>query len=94
MTEPAHRSVIWSARSRRDLEGIRAYIGQFKPLAAQRFAARLVAAVESLADHPNRGRPAGQVHEMVAVSPYVVRYRVTATTVQIIHITHGAQRPE
>jgi len=94
VTEVIRRSVIWSARSRRDLESIRAYIGLFKPLAAQRFTARLVAAVESLADHPERGRPAGQVRELVAVAPYVVRYKVTADAVQIIHITHGAQRPE
>jgi toxin ParE1/3/4 len=94
MTEPARRIVIWSAHSRRDLEGIRAYIGQFAPLAAQLFTARLVAAVESLADQPDRGRAAGRLRELVAVSPYVVRYRVTAGAVQIIRIKHGAQRPE
>jgi plasmid stabilization system protein ParE len=78
----------------RNLRDIRAYISQFAPLAAQRFTHRLVAAVESLADQPDRGRPVGQrARELVIVAPYVVRYRVTATSVEIIRIRHGAQRP-
>lgn len=89
------RQVIWSDRSRQDLQNIDAYIGQFAPLAAQRFTGRLVAAVESLATHPHRGRPAGRyARELVVIAPYLVRYRVTAEAVQIIRIKHGAQRPD
>lgn len=87
-------SVQWSQRAIRDLEGIHAYIGQFAPQAAERFTARLIAAVESLATQPDRGRPAGRFRELVAVSPYVVRYRVTREGVQIARIKHGSQRPE
>lgn len=72
--------------------GIRTYIGEFAPLAAQRFTARLVAAVESLAEHPNRGRPVGDgLRELVAVRPYLVLYEVTSEGVQVLHIKHGAQ---
>jgi plasmid stabilization system protein ParE len=93
-SEPALR-IIWSARSERDLAGIRAYIGQFAPLAAQRFALRLVGTVESLAAHPKRGRIVrGEVRELVVVAPYIVRYRVTAQAVEVIRIRHGAQRPD
>lgn len=89
-----HR-VIWSVRSRRDIEGIHAYIAQVAPLAARRFASRLVAAVESLADQPHRGRTLySEVREMVAIRPYVVRYRVKGRAVQIIRIKHGAQEPD
>ncbi|WP_454759194.1 type II toxin-antitoxin system RelE/ParE family toxin [Caulobacter segnis] len=88
-------NVIWSARSERDLKSIRAYIGQVAPLAARRFALRLVAAVESLGDHPHRGRHVrGSVREFVAIPPYVIRYRVRATVVEIVRIKHGAQQPD
>lgn len=96
MTDDVHpsRLVIWSDRSRADLEKIDGYIGQFAPLAAQRFTARLVATVESLVDHPDRGRPVrGQTRELVIMAPYLVRYRVTALGVLILGIRHGAQRP-
>jgi len=89
------RTVVWSARSKRDLEGIRAYIGQVAPLAAQRFTLRLVTAVESLTQQAHRGRPVrGEVRELVAIPPYIVRYRITADTVQIVRIKHGAQKPD
>jgi toxin ParE1/3/4 len=55
----------------------------------------LVAAVDSLTDQPHRGRTLyGEVREMVAIRPYVVRYRVKGRAVQIIRIKHGAQEPD
>jgi toxin ParE1/3/4 len=85
-------AVVWSARSERDLKSIRAYIGQVAPLAAQRLALRLISAVESLADHPQRGRLVhGDVRELVAINPYVVRYRIRAGSVEIVRIKHGAR---
>jgi len=94
VSDTVARTVEWSQRALRDPEGIHAYIGQFAPQAAERFTLRLIAAVESLATQPDRGRPAGRFRELVAVSPYVVRYRVTQGGVQIARIKHGAQRPE
>jgi toxin ParE1/3/4 len=95
MTNPPPLPVVWSERSLRDLAGIRAYIGQFAPLAAQRFTTRLVATVESLTIQPHRGRPVGRgARELVAVRPYLVIYRVTADAVQFIHIKHGAQQAD
>jgi len=94
MADHPAQAISWSPRSRRDLAGIHAYIYQFAPLAAQRFTARLVATVESLADHPNRGRPVGSgVRELAIVRPYLVRYRVTGRGVEVLRIRHGAQRP-
>jgi len=92
MTDAQPLPVLWSPRAIRDLEGIDAYIGQFAPMAAERFTARLLAAVESLTTQPDRGRPAGRFRELVAVSPYVVRYRVTRQGVEVARIKHGAQR--
>jgi addiction module RelE/StbE family toxin len=95
MTGTPPLRVIWSPRAIRDLASIDSYISQFAPLAARRFTARLVSTVRSLATNPNRGRPVGDgVRELVAVKPYLVIYEVTGGGVQILHIKHGAQRPD
>jgi addiction module RelE/StbE family toxin len=95
MSATPSRLVVWSERSRRDLVRIHDYIREFAPLAAQRFTGRLIAAVESLADHSERGRPVGRgVRELVVVRPYIVLYRLTNEAVYIVHIKHGAQRPD
>jgi plasmid stabilization system protein ParE len=49
------RGVIWTEPALRDLEGIRTYIGQFNPTAAQRIAAQLRAAGDSLTEFADRG---------------------------------------
>jgi toxin ParE1/3/4 len=88
------RHVIWSSRSRRDLEAIRAYVGQDAPLAARRLSIQLFAAGESLAALPDRGRHVGGgVRELTIIYPYIIRYLVRAEQVRIIRIKHGAQRP-
>jgi plasmid stabilization system protein ParE len=50
------RQVAWSLSARRDLSGIRGYIAAFNPYAAERMVGKLVAAVEALAEYPERGR--------------------------------------
>jgi len=87
--------VVWTAEARANLEALRAYIGEFSPLNAQRFSVRLVNAVDSLADLPDRGRPVGgDRRELTAIFPYIVRYRVTAESVVVLRIRHGARSPE
>jgi len=84
--------VIWTRRALIRLELIREYIAQFDPDAAQRFAAGLFAAGNSLQDFPNRGRPARRgSRELSIIPPYVIRYRVDAERVYIIDIKHGRQ---
>ena len=96
MTErEAHYSyrIEWSARSRGDLDAIRAYVEQHAPFAALRLADALIETAESLANHPHRGRTVyGAVRELVVVRPYLIRYRVTIDAVQIMRIRHGARR--
>ncbi|MHB8287091.1 MAG: type II toxin-antitoxin system RelE/ParE family toxin [Caulobacteraceae bacterium] len=71
------RYVIWSSRSRRDLEAIRLYIGRDAPLAARRLSIQFFAAGESLATMPDRGRHVGGgVRELTIIYPYVIRYLV------------------
>ena len=86
--------VVWSRRALADLAAIQAHIRQFRPLAAQRMAQRLRKAAESLAEHPERGRPAGMLRELAVIAPYLIRYRVAGDMVQIVRIKHGARKPE
>ena len=88
------RRIIWSPSAVNDLRNIRGYIEQFNPSAAGSFAARLIAAAESLADFSERGRPAdGKWRELLVVWPYIIRYRIEAERVIILRVRHGAQRP-
>lgn len=84
--------VSWTLGARRDVERIRDYIGQFAPLAAQRFALRLVTTAESLSAYPLRGRPIGDgIRELTIVAPYLIQYRVVDGDVEILTIRHGAR---
>ncbi|WP_397399869.1 type II toxin-antitoxin system RelE/ParE family toxin [Phenylobacterium sp.] len=83
--------VVWSFRALADLAAIQGHIHQFRPLAAQRMAQRLKLAGDSLAEHPERGRPVGELRELATVSPYLIRYRVRLDVVQIVRIRHGAR---
>jgi plasmid stabilization system protein ParE len=77
------------------LAAIRAYIGQFSPLAAQRMALRLKAAGDSLGDQPERGRQAANgLREITAIHPYIIRYQITSAAISIVRIRHGARRPD
>ena len=84
--------VVWTRRAAADVLTIRAYIGQFAPLAAQRMALRLEAAGDSLEHYPDRGRAISNGRrELVTVPPYLIRYRIKLGAVEIIAVRHGAR---
>lgn len=86
--------IVWSRLARARLEEIRAYVAKDKPDAAGRLAARIVAVVEALRNHPNLGRVGAEpaIRELViGGTPYVVLYSVKRTQVTISTIWHGAQ---
>ncbi|MHB8284567.1 MAG: type II toxin-antitoxin system RelE/ParE family toxin [Caulobacteraceae bacterium] len=83
--------MIWTAEARANLIAVHDYIGQFSPLNAQRFSLRLIKAVESLAEFPERGRPVSGGRDYTAIWPYIVRYRVTTGEIIILRIRHGDQ---
>ena len=88
------RRIVWTDEAVSNLEHIAAYISDFSPLAAQRMALKLKNAADSLAEHPARGRPIPKGRrELVIVAPYLIRYRLTETAVEIISVRHGAQGP-
>lgn len=89
------RAVRWTVRALRRLDQAGAHIAADDPRAAARVVARLVSAVELLADQPGIGR-VGRIpgtRELVfADIPYIVPYRVAATTVEILTVMHTAQK--
>jgi toxin ParE1/3/4 len=72
--------VIWTEPARRVQEGIRVYIGQFNPLAAQRLPTRRPKAPDPSSDKPAQGRsiPDGRRYLFI-IRPYRIRYRVART---------------
>ncbi len=88
------RRVIWTDEAVDNLTRIRAYIGQVNAPATQRLAARLLAAADSLALQPDRGRSiGGGRRELVGLAPYLIRYVVKDEAVEITAVRHGARRP-
>ncbi len=90
------RHVIWTLSARADLETIRAYIGQFNPIAAQRLAQRIVTSTETIiARFPQAGRSiGGGRYEFPIVRPYALRYEIDGDTVMILRVRHGARQAE
>jgi len=86
--------IVWTREALRRLWAIRDYIQNFNPGAADRIAARLLAAADSLSDFPDRGRPAPHdCRELPSVRPYVIVYQRHGDMVAIIDIRHTAQLP-
>lgn len=87
--------IRWTTPARRTLSEHIAFIAHDNPDAAQRVRDAIIAAVESLADNPLRGRQGQRVGTrelIVARFPaYLVVYRVTDTEVRITRVWHGRQ---
>ena len=88
--------VIFSARSRNDLEQIVKYIARDDPAAAERFGLKLIAHAESLADAPEMGPRLPQKPDarFFPVSRYLIIYRPDAKrrVVRILRFWHAARR--
>jgi addiction module RelE/StbE family toxin len=78
-----------------DLEQAHDFIRPEPPRAAQAVMARIREAVERLVTFPDSGRP-GRVHGtrelVVANTPFVIAYRVTPGTIDILAVIHGSRR--
>lgn len=88
------RTIRWTARARRRLEGIGVHIAANNPVAAARVVEAIALGIERLASAPGRGR-LGRIpgtRELVVVgTPYIVAYRVRDDAIEVLTIQHGAQ---
>ncbi|CCD88382.1 Addiction module toxin, RelE/StbE family [Bradyrhizobium sp. ORS 285] len=91
----SRRRLRWTRRALNRLDQIGAYIAENNPAAAARVVARIVVGVDSLAEHPAKGRP-GRIsgtRELVLTDiPYIVAYRVTPGSIEVLTVIHAAQR--
>lgn len=87
--------VAWRAAARDDQRRITAWLAERNMAAAVRVARALVAAADSLAVLPAKGRPgrAPGTRELSAVPPYIIVYEVdqVAGVVRILRVWHTAQ---
>ena len=76
-----------------NLDQIRSYIADGSAEAATRVVRELIAAVDSLAVLPNRGRPGRRdgTRELV-LGRYIIVYRVFEAHVEVTYVRHHAQR--
>ena len=85
-----------ATRAKLEFDAALAYLSQQNSRAADDLASRLNAAINSLADFPNRGRPGSidGTREIVAPrTPYVIVYLVLADRVLVARIRHTSQDP-
>jgi toxin ParE1/3/4 len=72
-------------------------VAKDKPMAAERLARRIVAAVQALRKYPHMGRAGAdpEIRELViGKTPYVVSYKIRGRAITINTIWHGAPRRE
>ena len=81
--------LVVSRRALADLERLHQFLAEREPGAARRAAASLNAAIQSLTELPNRGRPSGipRIRELVVPfghSTYVLRYTYDAQSARVV----------
>jgi plasmid stabilization system protein ParE len=89
--------VLWSPRAildaGLDAGHIRGYIARDNPLAANWVIDAIIGTADLLHDHPLLGRARPRFRELgVADYPYVIRYRVTGDTAEILSVWHDRQK--
>jgi len=86
--------VAWRAAARDDRRRITAWLAERNKAAAVWVARALIAAADSLASLPAKGRPgwAPNTRELSAVPPYVIVYELDeAAGVRFLRVWHSAQ---
>jgi addiction module RelE/StbE family toxin len=86
--------IRWTPAAAADLEHISEYLQDDQPKYRLPTVRKIYEAIRSLKDSPRRGRPGcetGPRELLVARLPFVIVYRVTDVSVEILRIYHAAQ---
>lgn len=84
----------WTVLALDDLRDIHGYIVERNPLAALKVAKLIRAHAEGLVVHPEKGRSGrvdGTRELVIPGMPFIIAYRLTSQTVDILAIRHGAR---
>ena len=87
--------VRWTHPASLDLKHLQDHIAQENPRAAYNIASLIREDVNQLADHPYSGRGGrveGTRELVVSETPYIVAYRITSKSVDILAVIHGARK--
>jgi plasmid stabilization system protein ParE len=87
-------NIRWTTEAVANLENLCLHIAEDSPPAAFKTANEIYEGIEELVVFPNRGRKGreeGTRELVLAPLPYIAIYRVKDSTVEILHIYHGAQ---
>ncbi|WP_186419092.1 type II toxin-antitoxin system RelE/ParE family toxin [Bosea sp. CS1GBMeth4] len=88
------RRLVWSQFALADRDEIFSYIEADNPKTAAEIDERIASAVQHLLRFPESGRPgrvAGTRELIVARTPYIAVYAVTAGKIRILRVLHGAR---
>ncbi len=89
------KPVIWALPAENDLKEIADYIAEDRPAAAYRTLVRIKAAADSLTHNPEigrEGRVKGTRELILHDLPYILPYRVTDNSIQILAVMHAARK--
>jgi len=86
--------IRWTVPAADDLEAISSYLRQHDPHFAEATLRTIYLRIRSLKNFPDLGRVGyrkGTRELALTPIPYIVVYSVSAETIEILHIHHGAQ---
>lgn len=84
----------WTTPAADELEAAQSHYHDLNPTAARMLARRIVEAARLLQQNPQMGRAGlreGTREWVVARTPYLLVYRTTPQSLEILHVWHGAQ---
>lgn len=87
--------VAWTRRALADLGSAYEFIAEERPEAAVRVIDRIEKAVKAIARHPEIGRSGridGTRELVVPGTPFILPYRVTPKTVELLGVIHASRR--
>ena len=88
--------IRWTAQAVSDIQALRSYVEQDKPLAAKKLVLKIISLIEEdLILQPGMGRPGRKVgtRELIIPStPYFVPYRIKGDTIEVVRVLHGAMQ--
>ncbi len=83
--------IVWRAGARSDLAEIIRYVANVNPPAARRLRRILMESVLPVSEHPYLYRQSESMpatREIVAHPNYIVYYRVTAASIEVVNVVH------
>ncbi len=87
--------IIWTAKSLRDFEDLIEYIAKDAPMAARRFAQKMIAKVDLLQDQPLLGgvvlEDVTRTYREILQGNYRIIYRIDEEVVYLVAFHHAAR---